>query len=119
MEIQQELRADVAVLRLLGRAMGGPEMMSFYDQIKALVSEDITKVVLDCSMVTVIGGDYMSGALMKSLVLLKKHGGDLRVACFNPQKAHYHAIGLFEVAKLFKLFDTVDEAVVSFTESPP
>ena len=47
MKFKDEIRGDVGIIRLSGKLMGQPETDQLQFEIKAMMGQDIKKVVLD------------------------------------------------------------------------
>ena len=47
MRIKEKIDNHVAVLSLSGKMMGGPETTALHDHIRSLMSDGISKVVID------------------------------------------------------------------------
>ena len=113
MYIQQDFRDEVAVLTLSKSLTTGKDVAPFQDLISSLVNQGTQKVVVDLSMVNWFG-TAMLGVFSGSLQVLRKAGGDLRLA--EPSKKMGRIFKMTGLADFIKTLDTVDEAVASFRE---
>ena len=112
MTINEEIRGDVAVLTLRGNLLNGPDVAPFHDHVKGLLARDIKNVVVDFSKVKWCGS-AMLGTLVASLSTIRDAGGDLRPA--EIMKKVRSVFFTTQLSAVFKIFDTVDEAVASYT----
>ncbi len=111
MQIKETMHAEVAVLALKGKLMGGPETTAIHDKVKDLVENKVNKIVIDLGKVKWMNSSGL-GALMGSLTTARNSGGDVKLA-----KVTEKVKSLFMITKLitiFETFDGVDEAVQSY-----
>ncbi|PSQ70784.1 MAG: anti-sigma factor antagonist [Bacteroidetes bacterium QH_9_67_14] len=109
-------RYDAVVITLKGNIMGGPDGQQLHDQLRELVDEGKTHVVVDLSKTKFMNSSGL-GMLISGLTTMRNAGGDLRLA-----RVADRIQSLLVITKLitvFKEFDTVDEAVESFDTEPP
>ena len=111
MTIKEELRDDIAVLRITGQLMSGPEVQPFHQHIQRMILDGITKVVVDFSKVKWFGS-AMLGMMTASLASLRKEGGDLRLT--GVMKKIESILMVTKLASIFQTLDSVDSAVASF-----
>jgi anti-sigma B factor antagonist len=111
MQINEQMRGDVAIITLKGKLMGGPETMAIHDKIKELVGNNVKNVVIDLGKVKWMNSSGL-GALMGAMTTLRNAKGELKLANVTDKVQ-----SLFMITKLitiFQTFDGVDEAVNSF-----
>jgi len=111
MQINEQMKGDVAVISLKGKLMGGPETTAIHDKVKDLVDNDIKKVVIDLGKVKWMNSSGL-GVLMGSMTTLKNSNGELKLANVTDKVK-----SLFMITKLITIFDThesIDDAVGSF-----
>lgn len=111
MQINEQMRGDVAIITLKGKLMGGPETMAIHDKIKELVGNNVKNVVIDLGKVKWMNSSGL-GALMGAMTTLRNANGDLKLANVTDKVQ-----SLFMITKLitiFQTFDGVDQAVNSF-----
>ena len=111
MSVTKKMINDVAVLLPKGKLMGGPETTAIHETVKELVSEGITKVVLDMSKVKWLNSVGL-GTIMASKTTLSSAEGELKLAALQDK-----ARGLFAISKLdtvFKQYSTADRAAADF-----
>ena len=116
MRISEEIREDVAILRMSGALMSGPDVAPFHDHIKQLIKDGMTMVVVDFSKVKWFGS-AMLGVLIASLTTLRNAGGDMRLTGIT-EKIN-SILMVTQLAGIFRALDTVDRAVASFKTQPP
>ena len=116
MRIDEEIREDVAVLKVSGALMSGPDVAPFHDHIKRLVKDGITKVVVDFSKVKWFGS-AMLGVLIASLTTLRNAKGDMRLTGVTEKIDSI--LMVTQLAGIFRTLDSVDRAVASYKTQPP
>lgn len=112
MQINEQMKGDVAVISLKGKLMGGPETTAIHDKVKDLVDNNIKKVVIDLGKVKWMNSSGL-GVLMGSMTTLKNANGELKLANVTDKVK-----SLFMITKLITIFDThdsIDEAVGNFS----
>jgi anti-sigma B factor antagonist len=111
MKISEDVKGDVAIIKLEGKVMGGPDATTFHGKLHELVSGGKKKVVVDLAKV-----DWMSsvglGMLISALTTMKNNKGELRLA--NVTESIESLLVITRLVTIFKAFDSVDEAIASF-----
>lgn len=108
----EESFGKVKVFHLTGKIMGGPETQGMCGHLKQLIDAGMQCLVIDFRDVRWINSSGI-GTIIACLTTLRKRGGDLRFANVKGTNQRY-----FQVTKLetvVKIFDSVDEAVASFS----
>lgn len=113
MTITEQLRGKVIVLGLNGSFMGEPEASLFHKKKYQLLEANRIRIVLDFSETTMINSSGL-GSLISALVSIRDRGGDLRLARLS--KTIDHVIQKVQLDKIFRIFETVEEAVSSFEQ---
>lgn len=112
MQIEHTDREGVAVLRLTGDALGGPDGSALHDALHRVRDGGApVRAVVDLDGVRHVNSSGL-GMLIGALTTARNTGGDLRLA-----RVPSRARTLLEVTQLhdvFRSFDTVDGAVASF-----
>jgi anti-sigma B factor antagonist len=103
MKISQESRGEVAILRLNGKLMGGPDADAFQTLVKNLVAEGRTKILVDLSDVSWVNSTGL-GILISGYTTLKNAGGTLKLMGVNKRINQ-----IFMVTKLHTIFEAFDE----------
>ncbi len=89
----------------------------FKDILLELIEDNLARIVVDLSNVKFMDSTFL-GALVVSLKRVVSKGGDLRlVSCNckdNPVWIMFEATRMY---KIFKVFDTVEQAVQSFNNT--
>ena len=116
MNIKEEIRGNVAVLSVRGALMSGPDVAPFHEKIKSLIKDGVPNVVADFSAIKWFASP-MLGVLTASLVSLRSEGGDLRLA--GTAEKIISLMLVTEMNKIFKSFESTDDAVGSFGSDPP
>lgn len=110
MKIKEKIEGHVAILTLSGKMMGGEETQAIHDHIKGLISDSITKVVVDLGGVKWMNSTGM-GVLMASMTTLKNSDGQLALARVT-EKVESLLI-ITQLIKVFNTYETVERAVAS------
>ncbi len=109
-------RYNVVVITLKGNVMGGPDGQQLHDTLHQLNEEGKKNVVVDLGKVKFMNSSGL-GMLISGLTTMRNAGGDLRLAAVADRIE-----SLLIVTKLitvFKEYDTVDEAVESYSTDEP
>jgi len=109
--IKEDARGDVALLILGGTLMGEPEASQFQQKKFQLLEAKRAKIVVDLSELKMINS-YGLGTLISALVSARNRGGDIRLA--HVSNDIDYVIKTVQLGKVFKIFETIDEAVASF-----
>ncbi len=106
-------RYNSVVITLKGNVMGGPDGSKLHDTLHELKEQGKTNVVADLGRVKFMNSSGL-GMLISAMTTLRNGGGDLRLA-----KVADRIQSLLVITKLitvFKHFETVDEAVASYSD---
>ena len=110
MKIKEKIENHVAVLTLSGKMMGGPETTALHDHIRGLISDGITKAVIDLGDVKWMNSSGM-GVLMACTTTLNNSEGKLVLARVS-EKVNSLLI-ITQLIKVFDTYETVERAVAS------
>jgi anti-sigma B factor antagonist len=110
MQIDIEEKSGISIFRMAGDIdiNSSPEVKKSFDRA---VSEKKEKIVINLKDVGYVDSSGLA-TLVEVLKNLRTYGGKLKLSNLSPK-----VMGLFEITKLDKLFDIVDEedkALVSF-----
>lgn len=112
MKFKDKIYGDVGVISLKGKLMGLPETDELQDEVRAMLGQKIIKIVLDLD-----GVKWMNslgiGAIMRSHTTVSNSGGHFCLARIS-EKVN-SVLVLTQLINIFKTFDSVDEAVKSFS----
>jgi anti-sigma B factor antagonist len=111
MKISEDVKGDVAIIKLEGKVMGGPDATTFHGKLHELVSSGKKKVVVDLAKVAWMSSVGL-GMLISALTTMKNNQGELRLA--NVTESIESLLTITRLVTIFKAFDSVDEAVASF-----
>jgi anti-sigma B factor antagonist len=113
LKINEQMQADVLVISLSGKVIGGPELMNLKTVFENAVNQDIRKVLLDLGKVSWMDSSGL-GVIVSGHTTLSRAGGSLKV--LNVTKKIKE---LFIITKLITIFETYgdeQEALASFGE---
>jgi anti-sigma B factor antagonist len=116
MRFDTEERYNAVVLKLKGDVMGGPDGSKLHDKLRELREAGQRNVIVDLSRVRFMNSSGL-GMLIGGLATMRNAGGDLRLA--NPADRIQSLLMIAKLLTVFKHFESVDEAVESFTSNPP
>ncbi len=108
MRIQEELRGDIVILTLKGDMMGDPDTGVFREKIKETLEKGTNKIILDLSGVKWMNSLGL-GALISTFTSVKNHDGDMVIT--NVTKKVKSLFMITQLIKVFKHYDTIDEAI--------
>jgi len=111
MRIKEKIEGDVAILSLSGKMMGGPETAELQESVKSLISDNITKVIVDLAKVKWMNSSGL-GSLMGALTSMRNADGDLKLA--NVTEKVQSLLMITQLMTIFKTYNSVDRAVASF-----
>jgi anti-sigma B factor antagonist len=105
MQISEKMHGDVAVLALAGKFLGGKECTEVYAKTKQLIDQGVIKVVVDLGNVSLMNSSGL-GALVGSLISLRKVDGALKLCCVKERME-----GLLVASDVMQLFETHKSAI--------
>jgi anti-sigma B factor antagonist len=104
----------VYVIKCFGRIVHGEESQVLESAfIRGL--QDSNRIVVEVSEVSRVDSTGM-GVLVRFLSRVRNNGGDLRLA--SPQPFFRKLLDLTKLATVFRIYDSEDEAIVSFLKEP-
>ncbi len=112
MKFKDKIDGDVGILALKGKLMGPPDTDELNDEVKSLLGEGAKYIVLDMGGVSWLNSMGV-GAIMRSYTTVKSLNSELCLARLT-DKAHSLFV-ITQLIKIFKVYDTVDEAKASFS----
>ena len=120
MTIQETIKQDgvgraVAVLHVSGTLMDGPSVKPFAGYVEKLYLDGIQEIIVDLGEVKWFGASMM-GVLTGVLSRTKERGGDMRLA--RVSKRIDSVLMVACLSGQFRIYDTVEEAIESFSEEP-
>lgn len=111
MPIKEKIVRDIAVLTLSGNLMGGKDTQAVHEKVKALIADDVKKVVIDLSKVKWINSQGV-GILMACFTSLTKENGKLRLAGVTEKVKSILIIT--QIISFFDTYETTDRALANF-----
>ncbi len=113
-DVQEQGR--VVVLSLEGNILGGPDGAKLHDRLHELKDEGKRYVVGDMSRVRFMNSSGL-GMLISAMTTMRNAGGDFRLAGSND--GIRSALAITRLDRVFKHYESVDEAVLGYEEDPP
>jgi len=110
-EISEKYNAVVFTLK--GKLLGGPGASEFNNTIRKYLNEGKKNIIVDLSGVSYVNSSGM-GMLIRNYTTVINSGGKLKLAAINEKMR-----GLLSITKLnriFEIYNSVNEAVDSFSE---
>lgn len=109
--IKSREERGVVILDLGGRLVMGEEVRLLREQIRGLLAEHKTRILLNMAELTSVDSSGI-GTLVEGVVLTTTEGGRLKLA--NLQRMVYSALALHKLTPAFQIFNTEEEAMTSF-----
>ena len=103
-------------LKLKGEFFGSIQGKAFRDAVATLREKGKTNIVFDLSQTTLMDSSGI-GVLIETAQELRTHNGDLRMAELEAKMRNLFLMTRL-LGEVFQIFDTVDEAVESFSAAP-
>jgi len=113
MKIKTTEKYEAVVLELKGNVMGGDDTKEFNEVLHKLIDQGKTRVVIDLGAVKFMNSSGL-GMLIGGLTTMKKAEGHLKLA--NVTEKIESLLIITKLIKIFESFDSVDEAVKSFSD---
>jgi anti-sigma B factor antagonist len=110
--IREETQGDVVVLALTGSFMGEPEASLFQEKKFQLLEKNKNRIVLDLRGLK-MANSFGLGNMISAMVSARNAGGDLRLAGLTGDVER--VVKTMELTRVFKVFESVEQAVTSFT----
>ncbi|MFC1477001.1 STAS domain-containing protein [candidate division KSB1 bacterium] len=111
MSISEKIHEDIAVLKVSGKLMGGSETKEITEKIKSLLSDDITKIVMDLGKVKWMNSTGL-GALLEAKKLIAEKDGILKLAAVADKIKSL--LMITQIMGQFDTYETADRAFASF-----
>ena len=111
MEMIEEKRDDMLILKLDGELSGGSEAKPFQDRLYTAIREGQVNVIVDMRDIKWMNSSGL-GILMAGLSTLRGSGGDLRLACLSERLRR--PIEITRLDSVIMVYDTVDDAIDSY-----
>jgi anti-sigma B factor antagonist len=109
-------RYNAVVISLKGNVMGGPDGAKLHDTLHELKDSGKKNVIVDLSKVKFMNSSGL-GMLISGMTTMRNSGGDLRLAAVADRIQSLLVIT--KLITVFKHYDTVEEAVESYSADPP
>jgi len=110
MKFKDKIVGDVGVIELKGKLMGIPETDELRSEIKAMIGQNIKKIVLDLHSVKWMNSSGL-GAVMSCHTTIKNIEGKL---CLSRISDKVNSILILtQLSKIFNTYDSIDEAIQS------
>ena len=114
MQLSESEDQGIAILQPRGKIMGGPDATILREKIHDLVADKKLRVVIDLSKVDWMNSNGL-GILISGMTTLRDNSGDLKLA--NVTEKIQSLLTITKLITVFEAYDTVDDAVTSFTSS--
>jgi len=112
MSVKESIVGDVAVISVSGKLMGGSETWDVHTKIKDLITDGVSKVVIDLSRVKWMNSQGL-GMLMSCHTSLSNTDGALKIA--GATKKVNSLFMITQLITIFKTYETTERAVASFS----
>ena len=113
MNFNVDERYNAVLITLKGNVMGGPDGAKLHDTLHELKEKGKKNVVVDLSKAKFMNSSGL-GMLISGMTTMRNAGGDLRLA--NVADRIQSLLVITKLITVFKHYDSVDEAVMSYDE---
>lgn len=113
MEMHEEIKDDVLVLKIHGELMGGEEIAQLQNRFMVAIEEGCPQIIVDMADVKWMNSSGL-GSLMAGLTTLRGSGGDLKLV-HVPDRVR-RPIEITKLDQVIKIYENLDDAVASFEE---
>jgi anti-sigma B factor antagonist len=111
MKLTKTRHNDIAIIKLDGDVMGGPEAVKLNEEINHMLDEGTLKVVIDLEKVKRMNSSGL-GILINALTTYKQNGGELKLA--NPAPVVKNLLDITKLKDIFEVYDETASAINSF-----
>lgn len=111
MAIKERMEDDIAILSISGKLMGGNETKEVSEKVESLLSDGISKIVMDLAKVKWMNSTGL-GALIESRRIITEKEGTLKLAAVAEKIKSLLIIT--QILNLFETYETPDRAIASF-----
>jgi anti-sigma B factor antagonist len=115
LKINQREIDGAVVLDLNGKLTGGPDAETFREVFKSLIDQDKKNIIVNLEKVSWINSTGL-GILISGYTSVRRGGGDLVV--IHASDRIESILYVTKLNLLFKSFESEEEAVKSFSETP-
>lgn len=116
LQITERAAGDVTILALSGRLVLTEAEEPFRVHVEALLARGRLKLVMDMTNVTYIDSAGL-GMLVAKYVSARRRGGDIRLCHLTLRSTH--VMEITKLSRVFRVFDSEDDAVHSFDDAKP
>ncbi|HUX59840.1 MAG TPA: STAS domain-containing protein [Ignavibacteriaceae bacterium] len=113
MKIKTQEQYGAVVIELKGNVMGGDDTKEFNELLHKLIDEGKKNIIIDLAEVKFMNSSGL-GMLISGLTTMKKENGQLRLARTTDKIESLLVIT--KLITIFESFETVEEAVKSFSK---
>ena len=111
MHITHTTESGVAILRLQGKIMGGPDATTLHEKLHELIDNATLSVVVDLTEVDWMNSSGL-GILIGGLSALRKSGGDLRLS--SATEKIEEVLRITKLDRVFTIYANTDDAIASY-----
>lgn len=111
MKMTQEVKGDVAILRLSGQLMGGPDADATRETILSILNQGYKKIIIDLADVSWVNSTGL-GILISSHVTVSNNAGMVRL--MRVSKRISSILMVTKLNTVFESYDDEESALKSF-----
>ncbi|MCH7680464.1 STAS domain-containing protein [candidate division KSB1 bacterium] len=112
MKMIESESGGVVILELSGKIMGGPDATLLNDKLHELIEAGKVKIIANLKGVNWMNSSGL-GILIGGLTTMRNNGGDLKLA--NITDRIQSLLMITKLLTVFESFDTIDQAIESFS----
>ena len=107
MSVREKVKGEMAIVKVRGDLMGGPETTQVRESVKGLISNGISKLILDLGGVNWMNSNGM-GMLMACYSSAQQSQGRLVLCNVSPKVSQL--MGITKIDRLFDQYDSIRAA---------
>lgn len=111
MQINEEIRGDVAVVTLGGALLDEEDGQELERKVASLATDNLTRIVFDAGKLHGINSQGLS-ALLRVVRSVRRKGGDIRIAGLDARLENLLAVT--RLVRVFDTYETVGRALASY-----
>jgi len=110
MRFKDKIKGDVGIITLKGNLMGMPETEELQGEVKAMLGQNIKKVVLDLGGVSWVNSVGIGGIMAAHTTMVNREG---KLCLANVSEKVHNVLIITQLQKIFNTYNSVDEAIES------
>ena len=113
MQFRKEQKGECTILEIEGKIVGAPDVATINQAFTDMLDNGTLKIIVNLEKLEMISSSGL-GSLIANMTTLKKKNGSLKFA--NVSDKILHVLKITHLDKVFEIYDTVDDALISFSD---